>query len=217
MTHSELKAKICELVKSYFGGATITWSMTGAVRGKAPLVVLDLGDIVRPYQPLRLNKNGIPVDVYPSAVTLQVDLFTKGAPRTVGNGITEARENTAVTDLTDFLNFVNSPSIDDWCELNDIALNADTVRDLTQLINDTSWDFRAMVEIKIGFTQSATGYTGINYEGGVEYDENGMPVFVPPGQQQPPFAPTPSGGRTQELADSFTGWFDRVYGPQQDK
>ena len=207
MTHRELKKKLYDLVKSYFEGATVTWGkVSGSVNPKAPAVILSTVSLQRPYQPIKQTVDGVPVHCYPSKTTLQVDLYTKGAALNGGGaGMTAAHENTAVDDLVDFVNFINSVRVDDWSGIHDVSIMANTVQDLTELVNDTTWDYRAMVELEIGFTQTAVGHGGIMWEGGAASGEDGKPLA-----EQPEFTPTPSGGRSQEIADQSTGWFEQV-------
>ena len=135
------------------------------------------------------------------------------------------------------------------------------VNDLTELVNDTTWDYRAMTELVVGFTQGAVGYTGMMYENGVPHYENGRPMYDPetgmplypngqpmydadgnpldengnrlPEDVPAPLPPlefdeegkpimpkvtqTPSGGRTQELAGQYIGWFEQVDTPEFEK
>ena len=206
MTQRELRQKLYELVSAYFKGATVTWGkVSGTVNPKAPAVVISTVSLQRPYQPIKQMVDGVQVHSYPSQTMLQVDLYTKGASLETAYGITAAHENTAVDDLTDFVNYVNSTEVDHWKGIHDISIMANTVKDLTELINDTTWDYRAMVELEIGFTQTAVGHGGIMWEGGIAYGEDGKPL-----EEQPEFTPTPSGGRSQEIADQSTGWFEQV-------
>jgi hypothetical protein len=200
----KLKALLYDLVSVYFGGATIVWGQAKTVKPTNPLIALRTISIAGPYTSIAESVNGVPVSYKPSKTALQVDLFTKGAELTDDDGITGAYENTALNDLADFVNFVNSEYVENWCMNNDVSvIVSGPVRDLTELINDASWDYRAMVELEVGFTQVALGYTGTMYEDGVAYDDNGNPI-------PNPFEQTPSGGRTQELADDYTGWFEQV-------
>ena len=124
---------------------------------------------------------------------MQVDLYTDGLR------ISETeRENTAVNDLTEFINFLNSPHVDVWCFINDIDITTGTVRDLTGVISDSSWQYRAMTELELGFTERTKGHTGTGYEHGKPLTGN------------KPFEPSPSGGGSQKLADKFTGFFEDV-------
>jgi hypothetical protein len=240
MTQSELKRKLCELVESYFGSATVTWGKTRAVSPNVPQVVLNMGTVTRPYQPITRSVDGVPVNEYPSKTTVQIDLYTKGAPTSGDPDTTAAYENTAINDLTDFVNFLNSVYVDHWSGLHDVSLLANTVLDLTELINDVTWDYRAMVEVEIGFTQSAVGHTGTMFDRGTQYYANGRPRYDAEGYALDendnrmtdadgnlirlpldddgdpifPFTETPSGGRTPELAGQTTGWFEQVENPE---
>ena len=207
MTLRELKQKLYELTSGYFKNAIVAWDkVSGAVNPKAPAVVLSTISVQRPYQPIKQTVDGIIVHCYPSKTTLQVDLYTKGALLESGGGnVTAAYENTAVEDLTDFVNYINSVAVDHWSDIHDVSILANEVQDLTELVNDTTWDYRAMVELEIGFTQTAVGHGGIMWEGGITYGEDGKPL-----SEQPEFTPTPSGGRSQEIADQSTGWFNQV-------
>jgi len=246
MTQNELKQTLYNLVAEYFAGASITWGKVKAVSPNVPQVVLSMGGITRRYLPITRNANGVPVNGYPSQTTLQVDLYTKGAATSTEPGVIAAYENTAVNDLTDFLNFLNSAYADEWGDLHDVSILCNKVNDLTELVNDVAWDYRAMAELEVGFTQSAVGYTGTMHESGAPFHENGAPMYdaegyaldrygnrltddhgdpLPPlpidpetGKPiYPPLRPTPSGGRTPELAGRNTGWFEQVNGPNFEK
>jgi len=194
MTQQELKKHLFDLVSVYFSElkskGNIIWGKHKPVNPNSPMVALTTGSIGRAYHPIRQYKKGIVHDTWPSETSLKVDLFTKGAPITDAPNVTAAMENTAVNDLTDFVIFLNSVYVDHWSYANDISISTNDIHDLTELTNDTSWDYRAMTEIDIGFTQCA-----------VEYAANPSP-----GVQ----IPTSSGGRPQGLADEKTDWFDTV-------
>ena len=214
MTQSELKEKLYELVTTYFSGATVIWGMTGAVNPNSPLVTLNLSDVTRSYHPIKSNRDGVPVNAFPSTTKLQIDLFTKGREVAGGAGgqVTAKRENTAVNDMSALLNFLDSDYVIDWCYLNDINITVNQIRDLTQLINSASWDYRAMCEVDIGFMQGSVGYSGTMWENGVAYDEygnvlrdeNGNPLTSETFEEN-----TLSGG-SKELANGYTGWFEKV-------
>ena len=223
MTLRQLKKKLYELTCAYFDSGKVIWGMAGAVSPRLPYICLSMGDLARPFLPVRGDANGITVHTYPSKTKLQVDLFTTGVSASEEDGATSAHENTAVNDLTGFVNFLNSEYVDDWCGINDVSVIAGDIRDLTALTNDTSWEYRAMVELDIGFMQSTAGHTATNHENGLPlyengqrmYDDDGMPLDEN-GQPLPEGAPypmPPSGGVKNELADQFTGWFEEVEKP----
>jgi hypothetical protein len=188
MTPQALRHKLHDLVKSYFFAADVVWAMQGQVNPDNPTVLLKMLPVVRQPRPTRQDVDGIVVDSYPSKTTLQIDLFTQGAEPEEVEGVKQRWENTAVSDLADFVNFLGSVLVDHWCYANDVSIEASTIHDLTQLDNNITWEFRAMVELAVGFTQHAHEFAGNPIDG------NG----------------TASGGRPQDMANRKTGWFEDV-------
>ena len=261
MTQSELKEKLYDLVAVYFASldpGNIVWGKTKPLKPNSPMVSLGLAQVQRPYRPARQYVDGVIPDSYPSSTILRIDLFTKGAPTTDKPNVTAQNENTAVNDLSDFANFLNSVYVDHWCGNSGVSLRARTVQDLTAINNETSWQYRALLEIDVGFMQNATGHTATSFEGGVPLHVNGKPMYnsetgmplydngqpmyddhgypldmngdlLPDGETaplapldtddegvpiMPPVELTSSGGRSQELAKDFTGFFTEVEGPE---
>ena len=70
-------------------------------------------------------------------------------------------EDTASEDLMDFLSFLNSDTVIQYCGDNDIAiLVPNDVMPLSGIINDVAYEYRAKVEIELRFTSIAAGYSG---------------------------------------------------------
>ena len=203
MTQGQLKRALFELVTLYFGEdlVEVSWGMTKRVASGAPSVVLSMGDVARSYHPVESIAAGVAVQAYPSATTLQVDLYTRGERLSDEDGVTAAYENTAVSDLLAFVGFVNSGYAAEWAARNDVSILCSTVSDLSGLMNDSSWGYRAMAELEVSFTDYAVGHTGLMYDGGLPCDEGGN------AGGSGAYVPTPSGGGTQHLADQTAGWF----------
>jgi hypothetical protein len=200
-----LKALLRERTEAYWGSATVAWGATNKVKPSAPLVVLRLGTVTRATQPVTQMINGIVFAAYPSETMLQVDLFTKGNPVSTSTG--KYNENTAAGDLLDFVNFLDSPATVEWSNKHDIGIMLNSgVQDLSEVINDSQWQYRAMVELRVTFTQWAAEYNGLLSESSIVFDDNGQPVGV----DAINWTPTASGGGTQDLADATTGSFEEV-------
>lgn len=212
MTLNELQEHLLDLAERYFSGATVIWAQEKAVKPTPALVTLRTGNVSRPLQPITEVIDGVPCGYYPSRVLLEVNLFTKGRAYRLKDGKTAAQENTAVNDLLDFVNFVNSPVVTDWCYTHNITINPNgDVMDATAAINDTRWEYRAMIEFAVDFIEFAVGAAGILAESSVknginpeEPDKPGHPYIDPVWSQ------TSSGGGSQELADETTGYFEAV-------
>jgi hypothetical protein len=187
-----LKAKLYEITAQYFQGANVVWGRTKKVKPRPALVILSTGPVNRPLQPIMEAIDGVPCGFYPSTVTWDVNLFTNGKPVPAGQAMTVPYDNTVVNDLLDFVNYINSPYVTDWCTNNDISImDSGEIRDLTELINDTSWSYRGLVVFNVDFTQAAIGAAGILTEDGI-------------------WEPTASGGGSPELAAEATGYFESV-------
>jgi hypothetical protein len=146
--------------------------------------------------------NGIVFSAYPSDTTLTVDLYTKGK-------LTEAGyyENTAENDLLDFVNFLDSVSTIEWSNKNDITIQLMSgVQDLSEIINDSQWQYRAMCEFSVDFTQWTADYYGILSEDSIVFSNSGIPTDVNRENRQQ----TASGGGEQELAEETTGAFEEI-------
>jgi hypothetical protein len=200
MTINDLKEKLYERVSAYWAGATAVWGATNKVKPNAPLVMLRLGAVTRATQPITQMINGIVFSAYPSETTLQVDLFTKGR-------LSEAQyaENTAASDLLDFVNFLDSPASVEWSDAHDIAVSLlNGVQELSEIINDSQWQYRAMCELAVSFTQWSAEYNGVLGEESIAFGDDG----IPSGVISEAWRQTASGGGTPGLAGAITGYFE---------
>jgi len=162
MDVKEARKAIYELTEQYFNGkASVVYAKQSYSVKTSPLVTLSFGTVNRPLNPPTKMINGRLVSYYPSTMMVQIDLFTQGTQINLGDGITPAMENTAANDLMKFADFLGSEYVQQFCHTKDIAIVLiNNVQDLTDLINDTSYEFRAMLEAEIRFTSLSTGYRG---------------------------------------------------------
>lgn len=187
MNLAEVKERLFDLTELFFKGATVIWSEQINTKPQLPYVTLKCGGV---------NRTSFPVDdgdgrrVYQAKTTWEVNLYTKGQPITVGEGVTGNYANTAVSDLTEFTIFLDSESIVDIIAGYgmDVTLMP-PVRDLTNLQNDSKYRYRAMAEFSVSFVQEADG----------PYGTGGMPLI-----------PNSSGGGTKEMADAVTETIEEV-------
>lgn len=187
-----LKEKLYEIVSIYFQGATVIWAEQHIVKPILPLITLKTGPLSLPTFSINDESNDVPTGYYPSRVSLEINLYTVGALVESEEGEIGATENTAVNDMMDFLRFINSQHVTELCEQYDIAIMpSGPIQDLTGLLNDTRYQYRAMLELSVDFMQEARGYAGITPETGT-------------------WEQTSSGGGSQELADKATGYFTTV-------
>jgi hypothetical protein len=224
MTLSELRTEIRQLTELYFTGATVRFAKQSfTVKADKPLVLLTVAPVSRPMNPPVKVIDGRPVAFYPASTTIQVDLFTNGEQREIAPGFTPVAENTAEDDLLAFASFLNSEYATQWCHKRDIAIVVpQTVQDVTGLVNDTNFEFRAMMEVTVYFTMTAIGYTGTLAPESVKHSgvnpDDGEPYETEGGDIQaddvtslvPEFKQTASGGVNVELASEEDGYFTNV-------
>lgn len=213
-----VREAMLELTKYYFQNATVIHGRQSHVakQGK-PLVTLYTGVVTRPLNPPTKIIDGRPVGFYPSSVPVQIDLFTLGQKKELAHGFTPVMENTAADDMLSFVNFLNSEYAVQFCHQKDIAIVVpNTVQDLTGLINDTSYEYRAMIEVIVYFTSVAVGYSGtLSVDSITHKSESGETVSGGDIQAEgailtPELVVTPSGGGNEEVLTDEEGYFTNV-------
>lgn len=187
MNLAEVKERLYDLTELFFKGATVIWSEQINTKPPLPYITLKCGGAGRTSFPV---EDGEGRRVYHEKTTWEVNLFTKGQPMTAGVGVTGNYANTAVSDLMEFTNFLDSEEV-----VNIIArygmdvLLMPPVRDLTNLQNDSKYRYRAMAEFTVSFVQEADGPYGIR----------GMPLI-----------PNSSGGGTKQMVETETETIETV-------
>lgn len=232
-----VKAAMLELTQFYFKNATVIHGRQNhiAKQGK-PLVTLYTGVVTRPLNPPVEIIDGRPVSFYPSSVPIQIDLFTMGQKKELAYGFTPVMENTAADDMLSFVNFLNSEYAVQYCHQKDIAIVVpNTVQDLTGLINDTSYEYRAMIEVTVYFTSMAVGYSGTLSESSITVKAGSSGGDKPTGNKPaaggsdwigsidmspsgkgdeyeltPEVVETPSGGGNEEVLENEQDYFTNV-------
>lgn len=218
MTIRELRNAIAEYLSMFFTNATIAWGKTNMAKPRLPFITLELGNVMRPLKPESRDIDGVIIGYYPSNVVMTLNLFTMGAEQETPDGL-YIRENTAESDLIDFINFMNSEYSIQWCNSRDLYMRVEgSVQDLTTLTNDANWEYRAMVQINIAFTQIAVGTSGILSESSISTRPRTPDDPLPKPDEDPDNVPTidpeweenASGGGSQEIADTNVGYFTKV-------
>ena len=179
MKVSELKDVLYEIIQGYFAGADVAWSEQNAVKSQNPLIRLKMGSIKRPLHFINGVENNAPCGYICSTTMLTVDLFTHGEEIVDEDGYA-IYVNTALDDMADFLNYLQSPHVDDICENLNISIRPEGDIKDTSAVLDNDYSYRAMQEFVVSFVQETRGYAGISREN---------------------WKPTPSGGGTEELAN----------------
>ena len=198
MNVATLRNILQQMTQDFFSDATVVWGNTNTTMPHLPFVTMMLGSVRRPSKPENRSKSGVPVQIYPCTVQWTVNLFTKG--QLDSDFGFDYYANTAESELIEFINYLNSEMGIQLSNRFDISIATDTVNDLSELENDTFFNYRAMTEITVGFTQFAVSKSG----------QLSMDSFRPDGSFGPIWHPSGSGGNSEEVATQETGYFTAV-------
>lgn len=222
MTIGELREALREIVKQYFSGAAVKWTNENDLKPTGPLVTLRLGNVHRELFAIHENREGHPVKLYHSRAMLEVNLYTPGGTGKLKPGIRTKAVNTALNDMQDFLNYMDSDAVSGKLGRFDITvLPEGPAQDVSALVDGLQYEYRAMQEFTVDFTQNAAGLAGIIHipvKSGTgtapdNPDTPDVPDNPPPDEPLPDpsaWEQTASGGGSQELAAIDTGWFEAV-------
>ncbi len=171
MNLNEVKDVLYDVASGFFAGASVIWAEQNNTTPPLPYVTLKMGGVGRNRAPVE-DKDDFNHRYYPSSATLEINLYTAGKPVAAGDGTedpgtmgsTDNHVNTAVSDLTEFFNYLESEYTTDYLTGKgiDICLNP-PVRDLTSLQNNRSYRYRAMAEAAVSFPWEANNAYGTGY------------------------------------------------------
>ena len=146
VTLEKVKEQICEIIESYFVGATVFWTELANTKPPLPYVTLKLGQLDRTAFPIE-EETEERERSYQCNTILEVNLYTKGKPMIIEGKLTGSYSNTALSDLTSFTNFLESEEITDRLADEGIAIFLmPPERDISIFENETSYSYRAMDE-----------------------------------------------------------------------
>ena len=188
MTVKELRDALYDIIQEYFAGADIAWAEQNAVKSSNPLIRLKLGSVKRPLHFIDGVENDAPLGYIASTTILTVNLFTHGEPVEDEDGYIYY-VNTALDDMLDFANYMQSPCADELYNKLNISIRPEgDAKDVSEVV-DNDYSYRAMQEFVVSFVDETRGYAGISRAN---------------------WKPTPSGGGTKELALKETSTIDNV-------
>lgn len=193
----ELKKYIESLVQSYFQAANVIWSSEVSTKPRLPAVMLRLSNMRMGTFAVEAFLDGEIVWQYPSSAILEINVFTAGVavPGTIG------MDNTALADINEFCKYIGSPEMTDVLAMNDLAFTVNgPINDIPKLLGTTDYEYRAMVEYLIDFTQTVSGIYSLNRPSSELSWNQETSEWVPPAApDKEHWKPTTSGGGTYEL------------------
>jgi hypothetical protein len=171
---AELRELFRQRTAEYFQGYEVVFAnQSRTAKPSIPLVTLTFHNVQRPHTPLYVMKDGCPIGHYFSKIIVTIDLFTNGKPVTDNTGLV-VYENTAMDELLHFCDYLNGYVTLNWCNANNITILIEQeAQDLTGIVNDNNYEYRARQDISLYFIHKAD--PGVDYSGyftwaNIEYD-----------------------------------------------
>ena len=162
MTVGELRETIRQVVKRYFVGATVKWIDENNIKPTGPLVTLQLRNIQRELFSIDENRQGRAVKLWHTRAMLDVNLYTPGAVGNAQPGIRPKAENTALNDMQDFINYMDSDYVYGILGPLDVTILPEGIaQDVSELVDNSKYEYSAMQEFTVDFIQNAAGVSGL--------------------------------------------------------
>lgn len=232
----QAKELLRSLVQEYFPRCTVVFANQSRIaKQKQPLVLISPGNVRRIDSLNCYTVDGERVAAYLTRLSVTIDLFSNGSPVIDDEtGQTVAYEDDALDCLLSVADFLNSEWTISWAHEHDVAINLDgDVQNLTGIVNDNNYEYRARMSLMFYFTQEAVGPTAVLSSDSVHFPEPSSPsgtTTVEPEKTEsttggyvteyekkweqatiiPEFKPTPNGGGSEELAAQPAGFFTEV-------
>lgn len=158
MTFAEIKQLLYDLVARYHPEAMVVWEKTKGVTPKPPYITLKYSNLNRSAFPLSDDEGEH--KYYNYDFTFEINLYTVGKEVKAGNA--SYFENTAVEDLEEFVRFLDSEgTTKELAQKNVTIVFNPPIRDLSELIGDTKFNYRSMCEFTVSFAGTADGEYGV--------------------------------------------------------
>ena len=160
---NEAKELFRQLTEDFFEGYTVIFANQSRIAKPAiPLVTIRPGNVRRPQAANNeVNDDGNVIGYYLSTIPMTIDLFSNGTAIEDDDGNVVAYENTAIDEMTSYADYMNSPKGVSWCHKNDVSiLITGEAQDLTGVVNDNNYEYRARLEVLFSFTHNTDAETG---------------------------------------------------------
>lgn len=171
MSLMQVRREVRKIVSDFFSNGTVLWAEQVVTKPKLPYITLKTGSLTKTAFPVQ---DDTLARWYSCKTVLELNVYTQGRKVGTDENAISNYENTSVDDLADFVIYLESDEIQDvLAKLNiSLSLKGD-IRDMSVLMNDTKYRYRALAEFELSWTEKTSGAYGIgekkqlpNYSGG---------------------------------------------------
>lgn len=179
MKLEEAKELLRRMLAEYFGDEHAFYSEVKLAENPEPYVCLQATEVETHQFPVEYVRDDEFCRQRQYKAMFDINLYTRG--RNVAKaGQKAVYLNTAQEDLQGFLDFLDSEYILIEEQKNDISFMAEgNIQDMSALVNNNYYQYRAMIEISATFSDYTYGYKGQNNETMLpNYSGGGSPEMV---------------------------------------
>ena len=161
MKISEARKKLISMAAEYFGNGHVFWADAKMTKLPEPYVTLQVTGMSRQVNPnVLVDDDGYPVSYRDIVLDVDLNLYTKG--KSV-RGSSVVFENTSMEDLIDFMDYLDSEQGQYEQEKAGMAVTVESdPQDLSALIREAQYQYRAQISLSVRITDSAYGDYGQN-------------------------------------------------------
>jgi len=159
---NEVRKYVRDLVAAYYGDSHVFYAEQKMTKLPAPYITVKFSSLRRQRSRINLydSADGSIKSYWSRSITAEINLYTKGS-NSAPDGYDEVYDNTAISDMEDFVNYLYSDAVtDDMVKHNVAIADCGEVNDLTSLLNESMYRYRAMLRLTVDFTDCTYGDYG---------------------------------------------------------
>lgn len=157
MNFREAKKYSRHIVAAYYGDGHVFYAEQKMTKKPAPYVTVKFNGLGKSRTKITKydKESQCNKDYWQANTKMELNLYTLGK-NIAPDGMEEQYENTAVEEIDDFVKYLVSDAISDSMVINDVVIALDgNIHDLTFLLHESQFRYRAMAEFVITFTDSS--------------------------------------------------------------
>lgn len=159
----EAKDILRDTVAAFFGPSHVFYADQKMARKPEPYVTIKVNSYIRAQFPTKIiTADGYEHSYYRIDASVDINLYTKGIDVSNTRG-TPVYANTALDDMDDFVDYLVSDAVTEklYQKGCTVILGAN-VKDLSALQNESQYQYRSMIEVRLIFTDVSYGRYGQN-------------------------------------------------------
>ena len=177
MRYSEMRTAIKDMVRLFFEDGTVFFVEEDIAEPPIPYITLAFRDLKRKQFANENVYNDVPIKTWHYDCTVDMNIYTAG--RQIQGPV---YANTAMEDMVDFIDFMESYDTTDMLMEKDLCmiLVNGSVRDISELINDSRYRYRSYAQFVVSFTDKTEGIYGQNGKTAPNASGGGKPEYIDP-------------------------------------